>query len=63
MRDKALDQYKCRIIRMRNFHPVVRVVDGDPLPAPNREVLKKLIEKVALRKLMQMHYEAERKTS
>lgn len=41
----------------------VWVVDGDPLPASNREVLKKLIEKVALRKLRQLQYEAEKKTS
>jgi len=39
----------------------IRVVDGDPLPACNREVLKKLIEKVALRRLRRMQYEAEKK--
>ncbi len=48
---------------MRNFHPVVRVVDAGPLPARNEEGLKKLIKKVALRKLRQMQYEAEKKGS
>ncbi len=41
----------------------VRVVDAGPLPPHNREVLKKLIKKVALRKLRQMQYEAQRKAS
>jgi hypothetical protein len=41
----------------------VRVVDAGPLPPRNREVLKKLIKKVALRKLRQMQYEAQREAS
>ena len=41
----------------------VRVVEGDPLPAQNREVLKKLIKKVALKRLRRMQYEAEKQAS
>ena len=48
---------------MRKFDPVVRVSDAGPLPPHNREVLMELIEKVALRKLRQMQYEAQRKAT
>jgi hypothetical protein len=48
---------------VRKFDPVVRVVDAGPLPPGNREVLKKLIKKAALRKLRQLQYEAEKKAS
>jgi hypothetical protein len=41
----------------------VRVVDAGPLPAHNREILKELVKKVALRKLKQMQYEAQREAS
>jgi hypothetical protein len=54
---------KSRIIGMKKFDPVVRVVDAGPVPAGNREVLQKLIKKAALRKLRQMQYEAQRKAS
>jgi hypothetical protein len=45
-----------RIIGMRKFDPVVRVVGAGPFPPDNREALQKLIKKVALRKLRQMQY-------
>ena len=54
----ALLIQESRIIEMRKFDPVVRVVDAGPLPPENWEVLKKLIKKAALRKLRQMQYEA-----
>jgi hypothetical protein len=41
----------------------IRVVDAGPLPPDNREMLKKLIKKVALRELRQMRYDAQRKAS
>jgi hypothetical protein len=48
---------------MKNRHPEIWVVDAGPLPAENLEILKELIKKAALRKLRQMHYEAQRKVS
>jgi hypothetical protein len=48
---------------MKNRYPEVRVVDAGPLPAHNREVLEELLKKVVLRKLKQMHCEAQRKAS
>jgi hypothetical protein len=52
-----------RSVEMRNRHPEVRVVDAGPLPAQNREILKELLKKVALRMLKQMRYEAQREAS
>jgi len=40
-----------------------RIVDAGSLPPDNREAQKKLIKKVAMRKLRQMQYEAQRKAS
>ena len=54
---------KARIIEVRKFDPVVRVVDAGPLPPDNSEVLKNLIKKAALRELRKMQYEAQRKAS
>jgi len=52
-----------RIVEMK-FSPFrVRVVDAGPLPPDNKEALKKPIKKVAMRKLRQMQYEAQRKAS
>jgi hypothetical protein len=48
---------------MRNRHPKIRIVEVGPLPPDNREMLKKLIKKVALRKLKEMQCEAQREAS